>query len=120
MRKLIVLLALAGVCYAGDYKSCVIEYKTDAGLCQQIEKVLNVVVDSTVTMVETNLWPVKEGWDTSYVVISRTIRQYCDLMVVCEPDYESGYLNDSSDSMTTWYKHVRLGKAIMIWKEVEK
>jgi len=148
MKKLIVFLMLVGVCYAGDYKSCVIKYKTDAGLCRQIERVLNTVdtlsgvtysgVLVPIVVISPRAYALKDidnkAWyvgnnsvgDTIWADSCTTIgnrriihRQYRGLTVVSEP--VTKHEIDWDNDGSKWRSRVFYpGKAILIWEEVEK
>lgn len=54
----LVFFCICSKCRAGDYKSCVIKYKTDADLCRGIADSLNVV--DTVSYIDTCMFTMKE------------------------------------------------------------
>lgn len=136
MKSLILFLALTAVCYAGDYKACVIKYKTDAGLCRQIEDVLNVKVPKVYSQFMPpnmigDLWievPYDSVWyspkgDTVYRAIGDNVRQFRGLAFEIVPDAIDsiawGYDPLYRDMLYT-SKKAKYGKAILIWEEVTK
>ena len=107
MKKLIAFLLIVSAAYAGDYKACTIKFKTDAGLCQQIEKILNHV-DTIGAWAESGgdtLAP-KNTFKSGYVL--KNIREYRGLEIRTTPHWspDSGY--------------VATGEAVLIYEEIER
>jgi len=129
MKSLILFLAFTAVCYAGDYKVCIIEYKTDAELCQGIADSLNVKVPkifahSTPPDIEGELWieiPYDSVWyspkgDTVYRESGVRIREFRGLAFESVPEWDNTLILRIQSK--GWKDSLR--KAVLIYEEVDR